>query len=55
MFSRVRFSHQLMNTSVKMMNRGITLLLAGYWLAIFVATHVPHVPAALALFADVMP
>src|SRR5260221_6092384 len=32
-----------------MIRTGATLLLAAYWLAIFVATHVPHVPAALAM------
>jgi VanZ family protein len=37
-----------MNNSVSKIRTGTTLLLAGYWLAIFVATHLPHVPAAFA-------
>ncbi len=32
----------------KMMRTGISLLVAGYWLALFVATHLPHVPAPFA-------
>ena len=31
-----------------MLRKGITLVVAGYWLALFVATHLPHVPAPFA-------
>src|SRR5579872_7274509 len=37
-----------MSNQVKMMRTGLTILVAIYWLALFVATHLPHVPAALA-------
>jgi VanZ family protein len=37
-----------MNPSVGKIRTGTTLLLAGYWLALFVATHLPHVPSAFA-------
>jgi VanZ family protein len=31
------------------MRTGFTLLVAGYWLALFVATHLPRIPAALTM------
>src|SRR5689334_14353646 len=37
-----------MNTVVGKIRTGTTLLLAGYWLSLFVATHVPHVPIEFA-------
>lgn len=38
-----------MKTPANMMRTGLTILVAGYWLALFVATHIPHVPAALTM------
>ena len=37
-----------MNNSVGKIRTGMTLLVAAYWLALFTATHLPHVPAAFA-------
>jgi VanZ family protein len=31
-----------------MMRRGLAIIVAGYWVAIFIATHLPHVPVAIA-------
>jgi hypothetical protein len=33
----------------KSMRRGLALVLAGYWLALFIATHLPRIPASLEL------
>jgi len=38
-----------MISSVGKIRTGTTLLVAGYWLALFVATHLPRVPAAIAI------
>jgi len=38
-----------MNSPTKKIRTGTTLLVAGYWLALFVATHLPHVPAKLSI------
>ena len=38
-----------MSNRVKLMRTGLTILLAGYWLALFVSTHLPQVPVALAM------
>ena len=38
-----------MSTRIQSMRMGLGILVAGYWLALFVATHVPHVPAAFAM------
>ena len=38
-----------MNAQVRTMRMGITILLAAYWLALFVATHIPRVPQELTL------
>lgn len=43
--TQIRF----MSNSVGKMRTGFTLLVAGYWLALFVATHVPRIPAALTM------
>jgi len=37
-----------MDNPVRKMRTGTTLVVAGYWLAIFIATHLPHVPAPFA-------
>jgi VanZ family protein len=38
-----------MNSQVKTVRWGLTFLVIAYWLAMFVATHIPHVPQALTL------
>ena len=35
--------------SARKIRTGTTLLVAGYWLALFVATHLPRIPAALTM------
>jgi VanZ family protein len=38
-----------MNSRLKTVRRGLAVLLIAYWLAMFVATHVPRVPQQLSL------
>ncbi len=38
-----------MNSQLKTVRRGLAILLIAYWLAMFVATHVPRVPRELSL------